>query len=121
MSCGPTDRARRDLVCARIGILLWWLPAALVLVGLWAPSLRAALWIPSFAVMGIACLANARRCGRLHCFLTGPLFLFGSVATALDAGPWLVLVIVAAGTVAAFALEWLRGSYVGTSRSEVIP
>ena len=25
--------------------------------------------------MGAACIANARRCGRVHCYLTGPFFL----------------------------------------------
>lgn len=33
--------------------------------------------------MGIACLVNARRCGRTHCFLTGPFFLLMAVATLL--------------------------------------
>ena len=27
------------------------------------------------AIMGSGCLANARRCGRLHCYVTGPFFL----------------------------------------------
>ena len=25
--------------------------------------------------MGVACIANALRCGRVHCYLTGPFFL----------------------------------------------
>ena len=25
--------------------------------------------------MGVACVANAARCGRTHCYLTGPFFL----------------------------------------------
>ena len=75
MSCTNGGCARGDLVSTRAALVLWWLPTTLVLIGLAAPSLRLWLWIPSFALMGIACLANARRCGRLHCFLTGPLFL----------------------------------------------
>lgn len=29
----------------------------------------------SLVVLGSACTANAVRCGRLHCFLTGPFYL----------------------------------------------
>jgi hypothetical protein len=25
--------------------------------------------------MGVACIVNALRCGRVHCYLTGPFFL----------------------------------------------
>jgi hypothetical protein len=83
--------------------------------------MRALLWIPSFALMGIACLVNARGCGRLHCFVTGPLFLIASVATALDALEvvaidWkLIFVGTGVGTLLAYSLEWMRGKYVGTT------
>jgi len=29
--------------------------------------------------MGGACLVNAVRCGRLHCYVTGPFFLLGAI------------------------------------------
>lgn len=42
------------------------------------------------AVMGAACLVNAARCGRLHCYFTGPYFLMlaggAVVAYSFDAG-----------------------------------
>jgi hypothetical protein len=85
MSCCDRDGATKDLVRSRAAWLLWLAPAALVLVGVLSPSHRAALWVPAFGVMGAACLYNARRCGRLHCHITGPLFLGGAIATALDA------------------------------------
>jgi hypothetical protein len=93
----------------------------LVVAGALIPAARAALWIPSFAVMGLACVINARRCGRLHCHVTGPLFLLGAIATTLDALAivaisWtLIFAVVAVGTVLAYGLEWLRGKYVETS------
>ena len=31
-------------------------------------------------VMGLACLVNAARCHRLHCYITGPYFLLLAVA-----------------------------------------
>jgi hypothetical protein len=36
---------------------------------------RLLLWIPAFFVMGVACLVNAARCARVHCYVTGPLSL----------------------------------------------
>ena len=40
-------------------------------------------WPVCFGWMGAACLLNARKCGRLHCFLTGPLFLAAAMASVL--------------------------------------
>jgi hypothetical protein len=39
------------------------------------------LWSTSLAVMGVACLLNASRCGRVHCRFTGPFFILASVAS----------------------------------------
>ncbi|WP_291736745.1 hypothetical protein [Leisingera sp. F5] len=33
------------------------------------------VWAGALVWMGAACLWNARRCGRRHCFWTGPYFL----------------------------------------------
>lgn len=44
---------------------------------------RTAVWAVALTIMGIACLANARRCGRLHCYITGPFFLLMAVVTLL--------------------------------------
>ena len=121
MKCGGNGCSQRDLVGGWWAVLLWCFPTALILVGAVLPNLRAILWIPSFAVMGIACLINARGCGRLHCFVTGPLFLIASLATALDAFAvvridWKLITLgVGVGTLLAYSLEWLRGKYVGTS------
>lgn len=120
MSCvgGKTSCGDRDLVRTRAALLIWCVPAALVLLGVfWAPA-RAALWIPSLLVMGSACLFNARRCGRLHCHITGPLFLLAAVVTLLDAlavvdvgWPW-ILIPTVAGTALGYGLEQIRGLYV---------
>ena len=124
MSCPAPPRARhRDLVAGWPALFLWIIPATLILVGAFVPAARALLWIPSFALMGLSCVVNARRCGRLHCHATGPLFLAAAFVTWLDAAgthflPWkAVLAIVAIGTVVAFAAEWVRGRYLGTAVS----
>lgn len=33
--------------------------------------------------MGLACLLNARRCRRRHCYYSGPIFVIGGIATLL--------------------------------------
>jgi hypothetical protein len=33
--------------------------------------------------MGIACVVNALRCGRVHCYLTGPFFLLVALIALL--------------------------------------
>jgi len=73
-------RSRRRL------LLVYGVPlVAMQLVGNLSHSTLAvaATWFVGFAVMGIACLANARRCGRVHCWFTGPWFLLASVLTVL--------------------------------------
>jgi hypothetical protein len=44
-----------------------------------AEGWRAALWAVALSTMGIGCVANALRCGRLHCYLTGPFFLIMAI------------------------------------------
>jgi hypothetical protein len=45
------------------------------------PTLKTVLWTTSLAFMGVVCLVNASRCGRIHCLFTGPFFIFGAVAS----------------------------------------
>jgi hypothetical protein len=98
---------------ARSYTLAWGLPsAALVAAVFMAPATRTLVWTGALAWMGLACLANALRCGRLHCYLTGPFFLFMAGASLLHGlgilwlGPrgwlWLGLTIVVGG----FGLLW---------------
>ncbi|MEZ5922503.1 MAG: hypothetical protein R3C60_14310 [Parvularculaceae bacterium] len=37
----------------------------------------------SFFWMGLACVLNARRCRRRHCYYSGPVFIVGGVAVLL--------------------------------------
>ena len=85
------------------------------------PGLRALVWIAMLVWMGLACLANARRCGRTHCRYTGPFFLAmaGLVAVyavgALPLGnqPWLMLgtLIVVGNALVWWGSERLLGTY----------
>ena len=78
--CSPNDLTARKLAW-----LLWYLPIVLVIVGSSWSRGRVWSWVPAFVVMGVGCLANAARCGRTHCYVTGPLFLLAAVYVALSA------------------------------------
>jgi hypothetical protein len=122
VKCGGAC-SERDLVRGWSAFGLWCVPTLLIIAGMFVPDARALLWIPSFAVMGVACLVNARGCGRLHCFVTGPLFLAAALVSAFDAFgimsmSWKVILAgTGAGTLLAYSLEWMRGKYVATSLS----
>lgn len=77
------NRKTTDLACGGSAVLLWYIPVAALIVGANWPKLMLLLWIPALLVMGAACLANAARCGRLHCYVTGPVFLLAAVYVAL--------------------------------------
>ena len=42
---------------------------------------RAVVWAVSLGVMAAGCLVNARRCGRVHCYFTGPFLALMALAT----------------------------------------
>jgi hypothetical protein len=76
------DWARKPIAAS----LLWCVPIALgAAAGLLLSSSRivAAVWVVALSWMGIGCLLNARRCHRLHCFISGPVLLLGAVAAGL--------------------------------------
>ena len=41
------------------------------------------VWTISLVIMGVTCLVNARNCGRIHCYFTGPFFLLIALITML--------------------------------------
>jgi hypothetical protein len=87
MSCPAQSNQERDLLCRGVFVFLVYVipAAALVLAGHLDLSAgwRTVIWAGSLSIMGIGCVANAVRCGRTHCYLTGPFFLLAALATAL--------------------------------------
>ncbi len=75
----------------------------------------------SFFWMGLACVLNARRCRRRHCYYSGPIFIAGGVGVLLI-GFGVVslgsdgLIIIVWGTLALALLTYLSelifGKYV---------
>jgi hypothetical protein len=61
--------------------------------------LRTGIWVTALAWMGVACILNARQCGRTHCRYTGPYYLamivpvmiVGAGFVPLALSGWLVL------------------------------
>jgi hypothetical protein len=78
--------------------------------------------------MGAACVANAARCGRTHCYLTGPFYLAMAAATAahgtgmtsLGSEGWLwIAAAIVVGTVVLWIVpERLFGKFVPHYRSD---
>ena len=115
----PHGCTEKDFTRRSTSWLLWGVPAAVVILGsLVAPVPRMLLWTPAFLIGGVGCVMNAARCGRVHCYITGPLYLLAAVATVL-AGTDLVPLrsswiggAVIGGTILAFVPEWVRGKYL---------
>lgn len=65
-------------------IVVWGLPiAAMIGAKFVEPTPKTVVWIAALVWMGAACLANAKRCGRTHCYFTGPFFLVMTVPVLL--------------------------------------
>jgi hypothetical protein len=107
---------------AYTNLAAWWLPKGAIIAALFAAvPLRAAIWTIALLWMGIACILNARRCGRTHCRYTGPYYLamilpvlvlaFGSISASVYAWLVLALLIVLGGWVIWWATEHLWGRY----------
>lgn len=109
-------------MCGAGGFFVWCLPAAiLVATSVWSIPYRKVIWPVVLTEMGVACLVNARRCGRVHCYWTGPFFLgLASVSAlygfgVLDLGRrgWqdLTAVLLVGSILFGCVPEWIWGRY----------
>ena len=75
----PLARDPLDWVHQRLpALLVWKLPAAILVASALVPLsdlARGGVWALALGTMGLACLRNALRCSRMHCYFTAPLFL----------------------------------------------
>jgi hypothetical protein len=128
-----TEVAQKQLDHARkpIPFLINWGIPILVLLSVnivqdfWPVSMVLWMIIGSFTWMGIGCVINAARCGRLHCYFSGPIFLIGALATFLvgfgfadlgSIGVSLINNVTIVLALSTFILEWVWGAY-GSARS----
>lgn len=121
---GEISSTRRDADWTRgiRGCLTWGIPIAILLV---SPKIGARylviLWPVLLTFMGAACLLNARRCKRTHCYVTGPFFLalagiallYGLGVLPLGAKGWstLSLALVVGSVALCYGSEWIFGRY----------
>ena len=91
--------ARTDWASGVRGCLTWGIPAVLLILS--PVQYFVVVWPTMLTFMGVACLLNARRCGRVHCYFTGPFFLllalvgllYGLDVVPLGARGWSMLSI----------------------------
>lgn len=84
---------------------------------------RGVIWAIALTVMGSACVVNAVRCGRVHCYVTGPFFLllalvsllYGFGLLPLGREGWNIIALVA--IVGAAVLFWLPERVFGKYRT----
>ena len=126
MESNATTCKSRDILSSRKRVfILYWLPAiAIVVAG--APAIsngwRTVVWTVALATMAVACIVNALRCGRVHCYVTGPFFLlmalvalsYGLGILHLGANGWNLLGLV--GLVGVLALWYLPEMFFGKYR-----
>ncbi len=111
-------RVSRDFVRdRRASLLIWGLPA-LVMIGTgplgFSSELHGAIWASCLSVFGFGCLANARRCGRLHCFFTGPFFLAMALVSLVHG-----FGVISLGS---YGWAWIGGiTLVGASALTILP
>jgi peptidoglycan/LPS O-acetylase OafA/YrhL len=120
-SCKSSEES--DLLSSRWAMLLLWaVPwVSIIITANNDDLIRTFVWTLGFGVMGVACLINARRCGRLHCFYTTPLFFLAALASLLYGvhilplgrygWDWILGVTVAGSLIACCVLERIVGKY----------
>lgn len=119
VSCTPGES---DWARGIRGWLIWGIPIAILVI---SPSFGSRylviVWPALLAFMGTVCLLNAHRCGRTHCYLTGPFFLllagvallYGIGVLPLGANGWYNLcdALVIGSAVLCCVPEWIVGRY----------
>lgn len=110
---------RTDWASGLRGCLIWGIPAAVLVIS--PVQYFVIVWPIVLTFMGLACSLNARRCGRVHCYLTGPFFLllalvgllYGLDVVPLGARGWsmLSIALVAGSVIFICVPEWLFGRY----------
>ena len=120
----PDDRTAakgRDLLARPGGAIFWWgFPLAAIGASGALPitaSARTLVCVAALAWMGVGCTLNARRCHRLHCYLSAPILFLGAAGAAAAGlglapfGPGVAINIALVLALATFLVEPIWGKY----------
>jgi len=103
---------------------VFWLPAAVIVLSgnlnignRW----QAGVWAVCLGIMAAGCLVNALRCGRTHCYFTGPFLIlmglaslaygFGELPLGTSGWNWIGGVTLGGAVLLGFVPELLFGTY----------
>lgn len=120
-----TYEARDILRNRRIAAAVFWLPILALIAGAFpdvSQRWRTTIWVVALTTMGAGCVANAVRCKRVHCYLTGPFFLvmaivallYGLAGVPFGANGWNILGLLV--LVGAAALWFVPEAFLGRYR-----
>ena len=84
-STSETSTSKQDWVSSTWSYTIaWGVPTiGLIASAFFEHPIKTTIWATALVWMGVACLINAHRCGRRHCYLTGPFFLLLAALGAL--------------------------------------
>ena len=115
---------KTDLTTQRSkAFLLWQVPYIVFFVGIFVdPGFRTILWTSALLMAGVACSVNAFRCGRLHCYFTGPFYILmallsllhgiGILHLGLNGWIWIGSIVVIVSPILARLPERVWGKYI---------
>ncbi len=83
--------------------------------------LRTTIWTMALGWMGGACFLNAYRCGRMHCYFTGPFYILGGLTSLLhglhvvslgsQGWAWIGYTLIVGSVLLNYVPEWIWGRY----------
>jgi hypothetical protein len=81
----PAAQRAKDFLARPLSALFWWCVPLLAGVSTnvlsISPTATTFVWAAAFAWMGVGCTLNARRCHRLHCYISAPVLFLGAAAS----------------------------------------
>jgi hypothetical protein len=122
--------ATSDWSCHSPSFLLGWgLPiAGMSISGAMKPEWMFLIWPIALLWISVACLVNASRCGRVHCYFTGTFFFILAVLSGLhgfnivdlgaSAWTWIGITAIAGGIALTILPEMIWGRYRGPGSTQ---